>query len=135
MSVYLYLYLNMIYIYIWYINHKRYGRLSFLLFFLFVCLFLRATPVAYGSFQARGQIRAASALHHSHCNVGSEPLLRPTPQFTAMPILNPLIEAGVEPVSSWILVGFITAEPQRELLFLIFFKMGNYVAGLPRHRE
>ena len=30
-------------------------------------------------------------------------------------ILNPVIEPGMEPMSSWILVGFITAEPQREL--------------------
>jgi len=31
-------------------------------------------------------------------------------------ILNPLIEARIEPTSSWILVGFVTAEPQQELL-------------------
>ena len=36
--------------------------------------------------QARSQIRAAAAnLHHSHSNVGSEPCLRPIPQFMAMP--------------------------------------------------
>ena len=27
-------------------------------------------------------------------------------------ILNPLIEAGIEPESSWMLAGFFTAEPQ-----------------------
>ena len=37
-----------------------------------VCLF-RATPEAYGSFQARGRIGAATAgLHHSHSNAGSK---------------------------------------------------------------
>ena len=28
-------------------------------------------------------------------------------------ILNPLSGAGVEPISSWILVGFVTAEPKK----------------------
>ena len=40
--------------------------------FCFVSLF-RATPAAYGSSQARGQIGAAAdGLHHSHSNVGSQ---------------------------------------------------------------
>ena len=40
-------------------------------FFLFLFL---AAPVAYGSSQARGQIRAAAAgLHHSHSNTRSKP--------------------------------------------------------------
>ena len=56
-----------------------------LLLLLFFGLF-RATPVAYGSSQARGGIRAAAAgLHHSHSNVGSEPCLQPRPQLTATP--------------------------------------------------
>ena len=59
--------------------------LSSCIFFFFFC-FLGAAPVAYGGFQARGQIRAtAVGLHHSHSNVGSKPRLWPTPQFTAMP--------------------------------------------------
>ena len=33
-------------------------------------------------------------------------------------ILNPLSEAAIEPASSWILVRFISAEPQWELLHL-----------------
>ena len=44
-------------------------------FFFFFCLF-RAAPVAYGSSQVSGQIRAASAgLHHSHGNARSKPSL------------------------------------------------------------
>ena len=55
-----------------------------LLFFLF-WFFFRATPVAYGSSQARGGIGAAAAgLHHSHSNVGSEPHLQPMLQLVAM---------------------------------------------------
>ena len=40
--------------------------------FLFVCFcLLRTTPTAYGSSQARGQIRAAAAgLHHRDSNAG-----------------------------------------------------------------
>ena len=45
--------------------------------------------MAYGSSQARDQIRATAAgLHlchsHSHSNAGSEPGLQPTPQLMAM---------------------------------------------------
>ena len=42
---------------------------------------------------------------------------------TATPILNPLSEAKdqtIEPVSLWILLGFVTTEPQWELLLIIF---------------
>ena len=53
--------------------------------FFFFC-FLGPYPWAYGSSQARGQIRAAAAgLHHSHSNLGSEPCQQPIPQLTAMP--------------------------------------------------
>ena len=62
--------------------------LSFLLPFLslslslslsFFCLF-RATPMAYGSSQARGWI-GATAASLCHSNTGSEPCLWPTPQL------------------------------------------------------
>ena len=38
-----------------------------------------------------------------------------TPQFTAMPLTH-WVRPGIEPTSSWILVGFISDEPQQELL-------------------
>ena len=64
-------------------------------------MFFRATPVAHGSFQAKGQIKAAAAgLHHSHRNARS-------PIHWARP--------GSKPRFSWILVGFISAAPQWEL--------------------
>ena len=51
---------------------------------IFVFLF-KAVGMAYGSFQARGWIRAAAAsLHPNHRNARSEPHLRPTPWLTAM---------------------------------------------------
>jgi len=65
-----------------------------LLVVFFVCLFFRASPMAYGSSQAKGWIRATAAgLHHSRSNVGSELHLWPTPQLMAMLDLYPLTEA------------------------------------------
>ena len=61
--------------------------------FAFVLLF-RATPTAYRSSQARGQIRAtAASLHRSHSHELSEPRLQPTPQLMASPDPEPLNEA------------------------------------------
>ena len=54
-------------------------------FFFFFGLF-RATLMAYGGSQARGQIGAAVAsLHHSHSSARSAPCLPPTPQLMATP--------------------------------------------------
>ena len=86
-------------------------------FEMYFCLF-RAAPTAYGSSQARGWIRAvdadvypqpqqhwvwaASVTYTTACgNAGS---------------LTHWERPGTEPISSWILVGFITTEPQQELL-------------------
>ena len=65
-------------------------KLSFFFLFLFFFFFLlfRAIPVTYESSQARGQIQA-TVPRHSHSNAGSEPHLRPTPQFMAMPDPRP----------------------------------------------
>ena len=71
-----------------------------------VCLFrpFRATPVAYGSSQARGPIGAAAAsLHHSHRDTGLEHLKAMLGPYRVRP--------GIEPASSRILVGFMTTEP------------------------
>ena len=62
----------------WKIAARGIGKIM-ILFFVFA-------PAAYGSSQARGQIRAVAAgLHHSHSNTESEPRLPPTPQLAAMP--------------------------------------------------
>ena len=53
-----------------------------------------ATPVAYGSFQPRGQIRAVVAsLRYSHSRAESELHLRPSCTFWQRWILNPLSKA------------------------------------------
>ena len=69
------------------------GSFIYLFIYLFIyCLFAfsRATPVAYGGFQARGLIGAvATGLHQSHSNAGCEPHLQPIPQLTATPDPQP----------------------------------------------
>ena len=66
-------------------SHNVQRTISFFFFFgLFA--FSRAAPASYGGSQARGLSRAAATgLHQSHSNSGSEPRLRPTPQLTATP--------------------------------------------------
>ena len=51
---------------------------------VFLFRLFKATPVAYGGFQARGLIGAeATGLHHSHNNTRSELRLQPIPQLMA----------------------------------------------------
>ena len=92
-------------------------------FFLFLFLF-SATPKAYGGSQARGWIRAtAASLHHSHSNVGSKPSLQPT-YTTAQGnagSLTHLTRLGIEPKSSWILVGFISLCATKGTPYYSFF--------------
>jgi len=75
--------------------------------FVCVCLF-RTASKPYGSSQARGWTgAAANNLYHSHSNTES---------------LTHWARPGIEPASSWMLVGFITAEPRWELWDRSFFK-------------
>ena len=98
--------------------------LSFFSFFSFVLSFL-AAPTAYGNSQGRDWIRAVAAglgLCHSHSNVGSLPCLQPyTTAHGDARFLTHWVRLGNQPVLSWMLVGFVTAEPQWKLLFFISF--------------
>ena len=94
----------------------------FLLFVVFIYLFIfcifRAAPVAYGGSQARGLIQAvATSLHHSHSNAGSRAA---SATYTAAHgntgSLIHWVRPGIKPTSSWVLVGFITTEPQWDFL-------------------
>ena len=73
--------------------------------------------MAKGRSQARGRMRASAAsLDHSHSNTGSEPHLQPTPQLCGNArSLTHQVRPGIKPISSWILVRFLTCEPQQEL--------------------
>ena len=102
----------------------------FLAFWLF-----RATLVAHGGSQARGWMRATAAgLCHSHSNLGSKPHLQPTPQLTATWILNPLSEAGIEPASSRMLVGFVNRWATAATLKHVHFWSYSIQAFLPSLR-
>ena len=69
---------------------RKFSHFSFLPSFLPSLLLFRATPMAYGSSQARSWIRTTVAsLHHSHSNAGS---------------LAHWARPGIQPASSWILV-------------------------------
>ena len=108
----------------WDPNRKRTGgsrsRFESLLFIYFLffnfCLF-RATPKAYEGSQARGPVGAvATGLHHSHSNEGSKLHL---PAYTRVHgnarSLTHWARPGTEPTSSWMLVRFVSTEPQQEL--------------------
>ena len=86
------------------------------LIYLFIYLFTYL--LTYRSSQARGLIGAiATGLHHRHNNLGSEPCLRPT-YTTAHGNARSLTRwarPGIEPTFSWILVRFVSTEPQWEL--------------------
>ena len=98
-------------------RRMKHNFLFFLFIYFFFCSFVfRATPMACGNFQARGQIRAlAAGLHHSHSNTGPKQHLWPTPQLMATPDPRPT-EARIKPASSWILVRFSYCASQWELL-------------------
>ena len=88
------------------LNSANFFFFSFFFFFFF---FFRAAGAVYGSSMARGQIGAVpSSLQHSHSNAGS---------------LTHWAGPGIEPTSSWILIVFVSAEPQWELLLICFDKL------------
>ena len=94
----------------------------FFIFLMYLFLLFRATPVAHGGSQDRGQIQAAAAgLHHRTatpdlsliCSLHHSSGPHQIPTHWARP--------GIKTTSSWILVGFVTTEPQWKCLFVFFF--------------
>ena len=87
--------------------------------FLF-CLF-RATPEAYGGSQARGWIGATAMPQPQQCGIRATSVIYTTAHGNAGSLTH-WVRPGIEPTSSWILVCFITIEPQWELPnFYLFF--------------
>ena len=83
-------------------------------FVLFCFCIFRAAPVAYGDSQARGLIQAVAArLRHSHSNAGSKPYT--TAHSDAGSLTH---RPGMEPETSWFLVGFVSTAPSWELRYL-----------------
>ena len=77
----------------------------------------RASPKAYAGSQARGLIRVVAAgPHQSHSNVRSELCLGPAAHGNARSLTH-WARPGMEPTTSWFLVGFVSATPRGELFF------------------
>ena len=71
----------------------------------------RAAPMAYGGSEARGLIGAVAAgLCHSHSNMGTYT----TAHGNARSLIH-WARPGIEPTTSWFLVGFVSAVPWQEL--------------------
>ena len=107
-----------------------YANKENLFFFFFsprsFCLF-RAAPVACGGSQTRGLIGAvAVSLHQSHSDARSEPHLTSTTAHGNTGSLTHWARQGMEPATSWFLVGFISTSPWRELWFTMFYKFLLY---------
>ena len=104
----------------WVLNLSFFFSFPFFFFFFFFFLsfvFFRAVPAPYGVSQARSLIRAVAAgLCQSHRKARSKPHLWPTPQFTGNAgFLTHWARSGTKPSTSWFLVRFVSAAPQRDL--------------------
>ena len=96
----------------------------YLFIHLFAYLFFYSLPAAYVISQARSWTGAAAVgLYHSYSNAISEPCLWPQLLATLDP-LTYWVRPGIEPASSWILVGFITHWATTETPFLKKFFYG-----------
>ena len=103
------------------------------IFFIVLFYFFRAGPMAYGGPQARGRIRAVTtSLHHNHSNDKSKLRLWfiYTTAHSNARSLTHWAKPGIIPASSWILVRFLSAEPQWELLNIFFKKIAGVLPFL-----
>ena len=108
-----------------------YFILLLLLLLFFFCLF-RATPVAYAGSQVRGLIGAfAAGLGQSHSNAWSKPHMGPTTTVHGNTIfLTHWVRPGIESATSWLLVGFVSTAPRRDLPFYTYFKVLKNIINL-----
>ena len=86
-------------------------------FFFFFFLSFRSTPVVNGSFQAKGSNQSYSCqpmLQSQQCRVPAMSVTYTTTHGNVRS-LTQWSRPGIKPESSWILVRFITTEPQQEL--------------------
>ena len=106
--------------------------ICFIFKFYFILLF-RASPVAYGCSQARGQIRAAAAdCCHSHSNTGCEDHLCLHHSSQQYQNLNPRVEPGIQPTFSQTLVRFVihwatTGTPKIVLIWSVSSQVKSFV--------
>ena len=88
--------------------------LSFFFFFFF--LLFRATLMVYESSQARGQSWSCWPMPHpQQCGIWATSVTYTTVHGNTGSLIH-WVRPGIEPMSSWMLVGFITAEAQQNSL-------------------
>ena len=89
------------------------------------------------------ELQLPACIYHSHSSTRSKLFLWPTPQFTAMLCttahsnarsLTHWVRSGIEPLSSWVLTGFITTEPRWELPKRIDPQKPGYKRSLLSHQ-
>ena len=88
----------------------------------FLFLLFRATPVAYGGSQARDLIRATAAGLHcqpQQCQIQATSVTYITAHGNARSFIH-WARPGIEPTTSWFLVGLVSAAPQWECQGLNF---------------
>ena len=97
------------------IDYRGFRILSLSLFFRL----FRASPTAYGSSLARGRIGAVvTSLRHSHSHKQRQMPAESVNYTQLRAMLDPLTHwarPGIKLASSWMLVEFVTTEPQWEL--------------------
>ena len=103
--------------FLWSLFQKSADCIRWVYFFSF--LLFRATWASYGHSQARGQIVATAAgLHHTATATQDPSHICDLPHSSwQCQIPNLLSKVGIEHVSSWILVRFVTTEPQWEVQY------------------
>jgi len=87
----------------------------------FVACFFRAAQLAYSSFQARGRISCSCrpTPQPQQCQIWASCATYPRAHSNTRSLTH-WAGPGIEPSSSWILVGIATAEPQWKLQISIF---------------
>ena len=112
------------------VHVSKKGKIFFNSYFFFAFSLFRAAPMAYDSCQARGPIRAeAASLPHSHSNVGSETHLRTTAPGNAWSLTH-WPRPGIEPMSSWMPVGFTNRWATTGIPNSYFLNRAGYVCLL-----
>ena len=97
------------------VQYDTTGIKFFLFLFVYFVFFPRATPVAYGSSQARELELHLPAYTTAMATQDPSIIYKLHHSSWHHQTLNPLSKARIEPTSSWMLVRFVTAEPQQEL--------------------
>ena len=96
-------------------------RLVFTFFFFFFFLLFRVAPMVYGCSQARGWNQSYSCWptpQPQQCGIQATPVTYIRHSSIAHGSAGSAthwVRPGIEPAFSWILVGFVSIEPQREL--------------------